>query len=112
MRTGSHVNIIFPNFSEFHMIIRSINETNLKRCSLMAEAHCTLSDLTLNLSSTVSLEPVQIIISNIPTSMKADHVEYFLESSCGIQDDNYHLELQKDGTAVITFTANPSKAGI
>ena len=94
-------------FSEFHRIIRSIKEGKLKKVSVMAEAHWTLPEGVP--SPAPDSGPSQIIISSIPKNMSVGHLDYFFENECAMQEGSYNLELQKDGTALMTLTANDLK---
>ena len=73
----------------------------------MAEAHWTLPEGVP--SPTPNSGPVQIIISSIPKNMSVGHLDYFFENECEMQEGSYNLELQKDGTALMTLTANDLK---
>ena len=82
-------------------------ETKIRKTvSLMAEAHWTLEE--------VQCSAFQIVISNMPTdNVTLGHLEFFLEQHCGMPDDgSCGLELQKDGSALVSFTSNPKKTGM
>ena len=87
-------------------------ETKIRKTvSLMAEAHWTLEEVQC---SAFNAGPVQIVISNMPTdNVTLGHLEFFLEQHCGMPDDgSCGLELQKDGSALVSFTSNPKKTGM
>ena len=82
-----------------------------KTFSLMAEAHWTLPGAP---DSTFNSGPVQIVISNMPTNNTTlGHLEFFLEQHCGMPDDgSCSIELQENGSALVSFTSNPLKTGM